>query len=119
MFDWVRECFSQSQRAGWPARTLNAWFASVLFVREVFAHLRDGDFALNLLAETLIVYRRCERWVEHVVTHTRTQVVDQRFAAFKLVCLSNRQRFAAFRLYSGSPLSGCTQVRCFQVGLSI
>ena len=97
------------ERAGWPAwtlyvlfasvlvrvcvlgglhaRTLNAWFASVLFVREVFAHLRDGDVAVNLPAETLIIYRRCERCVEHVVTHTRTQVVDQRFAAFKLVCI--------------------------------
>ena len=69
-------CVQLVERAGWLARTANAWlanvFASALFVREVFAHLRDGDVALNLLAETLMVYRRCERWVEHVVTHTRT-----------------------------------------------
>ena len=101
-----------AESAGWVA-------CMCLFVREVFAHLRDGDFALNLLAETLIVYRRCERWVEHVVTHTRTQVVDKRFAAFKLICLSNRQRFAAAKLYSGSPLSGCTAVRSFHACLYI
>ena len=75
-----------AESAGWVA-------CMCLFVREVFAHLRDGDFALNLLAETLIVYRRCERCVENVVTHTHThtQVVDERFAAFKFMCLSNRQ----------------------------
>ena len=53
---------------------------------------------MNLLAETLMVYRRRER----------TKVIDKR--SFHVV-----QRFAAFELHSGSPLSSCTGVRSFRV----
>ena len=99
-------CVQLVERPGWLLRTANvsiaSVFASAVFVSEVFAHLRDGDFALNLLADTLIVYRICERCDEHVVTCAPTQVGDQRFAAFKMMCLCHRQRSAAFMLRTRS-----------------
>ena len=77
---------------------------------------------IAILQRAIVVFSLLNRGVTYAfiwqLAFRRFEIV-QRFAALVIAStwrirrFEIVQRFAAFMLYSGSPLSGCTQARCF------